>query len=386
MKFNKYVTSSGLVRWKFYHYLGIDPVTGKADEIEKRGFDTKSEARNALLKIIQDYENGKKIKNLEHGKLRFSEVVDYWLLHYEKQVTTTTFSNRKALFKNHILPIFKNSFIEKIDVRMCQNAVNKWYSSFSEASRLVNLTESIFKFGINQGYCLDNPMSKIIRPKNTYKTEYEAPFYDKEEVLTFLNKVKEEESLKAYTMFYLLSFTGLRRGELFGIQWRDINFKTKTMAVNRTVVYNEIEKKFEFAPPKTKSSKRIIGIDDSTIQILMTWRNYQREFFFGRGINASADEQLVFTSLTNHFITDSYLRRIIKRVTQKNNLPHITVHGFRHTHCSLLFDAGVEMQNVKERLGHSDIQTTMNIYTHVTKSGRSKTADIFSEYMQDISL
>ena len=58
MKFNKYVTSSGLVRWKFYHYLGIDPVTGKADEIEKRGFDTKSEARNALLKIIQDY--GKK--------------------------------------------------------------------------------------------------------------------------------------------------------------------------------------------------------------------------------------------------------------------------------------------------------------------------------------
>ena len=62
-------------------------------------------------------------------------------------------------------------------------------------------------------------------------------------------------------------------------------------------------------------------------------------------------------------MTDTYLRRIIRRVTQKYELPHITIHGFRHTHCSLLFEAGVEMQNVKERLGHSSIRTTMNIYS-----------------------
>ena len=80
-------------------------------------------------------------------------------------------------------------------------------------------------------------------------------------------------------------------------------------------------------------------------------------------------------------MTDTYLRRIIRRVTQKYELPHITIHGFRHTHCSLLFEAGVEMHNVKERLGHSSIRTTMNIYTHVTKAERSKTADVFSEFM-----
>ena len=81
-------------------------------------------------------------------------------------------------------------------------------------------------------------------------------------------------------------------------------------------------------------------------------------------------------------MTDAYLRRIIKRVTLKHDLPHITVHGFRHTHCSLLFEAGIEMQNVKDRLGHSDIKTTMNIYTHVTKEAQSETADLFSDFME----
>lgn len=81
-------------------------------------------------------------------------------------------------------------------------------------------------------------------------------------------------------------------------------------------------------------------------------------------------------------MTDAFLRRIIKRVTEKLSLPRITVHGFRHTHCSLLFEAGIEMNSVKDRLGHSNIKTTMNIYAHVTKSERSKTADVFSNFMK----
>lgn len=75
------------------------------------------------------------------------------------------------------------------------------------------------------------------------------------------------------------------------------------------------------------------------------------------------------------------MRRIIKRLTKKHDLPHITVHGFRHTHCSSLFEAGVEMNSVKERLGHSNIKTTMDIYAHVTKAERDKTADIFNNFM-----
>lgn len=81
-------------------------------------------------------------------------------------------------------------------------------------------------------------------------------------------------------------------------------------------------------------------------------------------------------------MTVVYLRRIIKCVTKKHNLLHTTVHGFKHTHCFLLFETGIGMQNVKDQLGHSNIKTTMNIYTHVTKEARSETADLFSDFME----
>lgn len=74
---------------------------------------------------------------------------------------------------------------------------------------------------------------------------------------------------------------------------------------------------------------------------------------------------------------------MLKELLKKYNLSHITIHGFRHTHCSLLFETGAEMHTVKDRLGQSDIQTTINIYTHVTKKDRDKAAELFSNFMND---
>lgn len=382
MKYEKYTLKSGKVKWKFYHYLGIDPDTGKADEIRRQGFKSQSEARKALLEIIREYEKGQEVKNKNKNRYNFGEVTKLWLIHYEKQVKVTTFSTTRTLLNTHILPLFKDYFVDKIEVRQCQQAVNLWYSTYTEAALLVSIVNRIYKFGINQGFCKDNPMAKIIRPKNTHKKDYKAPFYEREELLAFLKALKEDESMKAYTMFHLLAFTGLRRGEIFGLKWKDINFQKMTLSVERTLIYNQQIKEFQFSTPKTKNSKRTIGIDKNTIQTLLKWRNYQRKFFLARGLNVNSLEQLIFTSQNNHYMTDAYLRRIIKRVTKKHNLPHITVHGFRHTHCSLLFEAGIEMNNVKDRLGHSNIKTTMNIYAHVTKSERAKTADVFSDFME----
>lgn len=386
MKFEKYELKSGKIKWKFYHYLGINPDTGKEDAIERRGFNTKAEAREVLLEIIKNYEQGQQVKQSKKDNYHFEEVTELWLLQYEKTVRITTFNSRKDILRLHILPRFKDYFINKIDVRMCQEAVNHWYSTYTEASRLTNIVSRIFQFAINQGFCRDNPMLKTIRPKNTHKKSYDAPFYEKEELQQFLKAVKENELFRDYALFRVLAFTGLRRGELLGLQWRDINSQKKTLSVNRTVFYDKDQKQYKFGDPKTKDSKREIGIDDTTIRVLLKWKNIQREFFLGRGINAGSTKQLVFASHTNHFISETHLRRLIKRVTEDYELPHITIHGFRHTHSSLLFEAGIDMQNVKDRLGHSDIKTTMNIYAHVTKSERRKTADLFSDFMESNSL
>lgn len=191
---------------------------------------------------------------------------------------------------------------------------------FSESARLANIVSQIFKFGINQVFCRDNPMDKTIRPKNTHKKDYESPFYDKQEVQSFLKTVKQVESIKVHTIFHVLTFTGIRRGELFGLQWKDVDFHKKTLSVNRNLIYNEDKKEFQLSTLKTKSSKRILGLDGTTMEVLLKWRNYQREFFFARGINADSTEQLIFTSQSNHYMTDAYLRRIIKRITERYDL------------------------------------------------------------------
>lgn len=109
MKFKKYETSLGLVRWKFYHYLGLDENTGKAIEVKRQGFKTKQEARDALMKIITQCEDDLLFEIQNKDKYRFEEVVDLWLMHYKNQVKITTFTTAKSLLKNHILPRLKDS-------------------------------------------------------------------------------------------------------------------------------------------------------------------------------------------------------------------------------------------------------------------------------------
>ena len=103
---------------------------------------------------------------------------------------------------------------------------------------------------------------------------------------------------------------------------------------------------------------------------------------FKLGMNFLSNDNLVFANTKGTYTVLSKPQRWDNAICKKYELRHIKVHGFRHTHASLLFDAGVSMKDVKERLGHSDITTTMNIYTHVTKKEAKKTAVSFANYME----
>lgn len=140
-------------------------------------------------------------------------------------------------------------------------------------------------------------------------------------------------------------------------------------------------KRWIYQSPKTALSKRTITLDKKKTAILKEWQIYQRKFLFQRGYNTNNDNQIVFTSDTNNHIDYNVIRNAIKRIIKRHNLPYINIHGFRHTHCALLFSAGVEMHKVKERLGHASITTTMDIYNHVSKEDSSEIADILGDFM-----
>ena len=108
----------------------------------------------------------------------------------------------------------------------------------------------------------------------------------------------------------------------------------------------------------------------------------QRKDLLRLGYNAMNGRQIVFNGKGNKYLSHITLNTKLKNIQAKNGLKAITVHGLRHTHCSLLLAAGVPVNDVKDRLGHNDIQTTLNIYAHVTKQQQKDTADIFSRFMQ----
>jgi site-specific recombinase XerD len=92
-------------------------------------------------------------------------------------------------------------------------------------------------------------------------------------------------------------------------------------------------------------------------------------------------EQLIFPNTKNEFMSPTKPDKVLEKIIQRNDLKRITVHGFRHSHCSILFEAGASIKEVQDRLGHSDIKVTMNIYAHVTEKAKEKTAEKFAKYV-----
>lgn len=221
----------------------------------------------------------------------------------------------------------------------------------------------------------------ITQVKKTDTTkESEVNFYSKEELELFFNCLEKENDYQIYTLFRLLAFSGTRKGELLALTWNDIDFKNNTIKINKAVSRG-LNSRLLIKAPKTKSSVRDISIDTITMKILKQWRLIQKENYLKLGFNTLKSNQLVFSNNNNEFFQPTKTREWLEKIIIKNDLKRITTHGFRHTHCSLLFEAGATIKEVQDRLGHSDIQTTMNIYTHVTDKAKEQTADKFAKYV-----
>ena len=373
----KYTKKDGSIAYQFQIYLGIDPLTEKKRFTTKRGFKSLQEAKIALNRL--EYEvNTLGVPTSKPKIMTFKEISELWLENYKLTVKESTFFTQSNAIKNHIYPNFAELKIDKITPDYCQKIANKWHGYYKKFHNLIGLTEKIFDYAMTLKQITFNPMKSIVKPKKKDTLDkYEAPFYSKDELEIFL-KTLEPYDMHYYMMFRLLAFTGLRKGELQALKWSD--FQNGNIYVSRTLAKNA-EGGEHFQTPKTKASYREISIDHTTKLWLMKWRTEQKKRLIALGFNANDDEQLIFSDEENNPFYLDYLNNFLKKFLKEHSLPKITVHGFRHTHCSLLFEAGASIKEVQYRLGHSDIKTTMDIYAHVTKRAKNQTADKFASYV-----
>lgn len=378
----KYTKKDGSTAYMFKKYLGIDPITGKQKETTRRGFKTIKEAKLALSRLeVEVSENGFQKKKPNRS---YSEVFEEWFdLVYKKKVKESTFWNTRIVFDTHILPSLGDLKINKITVPFCQKIANEWSNiSPKRYQRFINYSGMVFKYAVSTGEIQDNVMSKIVMPAVTEDNSKEGDnFFDKEELSYFLTKLSQQKDYKRYAYFFLLSHTGLRKGESLALTWRDIDLKNKTLSVNKTLATGK-SGKILVQTPKTKNSIRTISLDDNTISVLKAWRKIQSKELESLKYIASVDQLVFHKTDGNTYLNPSIpLAWLDTFYRSETKLKRINVHGLRHTHASLLFSAGISMKQAQARLGHSNITVTMNVYTHVTKDSKEETAQIFSNFM-----
>ena len=269
-----------------------------------------------------------------------------------------------------------NYKIEKINIDVCQKHVDEWAKKLKKFRTVKAYAAKVMDFAIKRGYIQTNPFAHVDMPntakrKSAVLDEEESDnFYTREQLVEFLSCLEKENNYKAYALFRLLSFSGMRKGEALALTWSDVNFETNEIRINKAISRG---KNNQLYVKSTKTGvSRTIKMDEKTMSVLDEWRKIQKQEYLALGFNTSKSKQLVFSNEQNEFLQPTKTRKWILHVQNKYDLDTITTHGLRHTHCSLLFEAGASLKEVQDRLGHSDVKTTMDIYTHVTKKAKKE--------------
>ncbi|EGO8312104.1 site-specific integrase [Enterococcus faecalis] len=382
--FKQYQKKNGKNAWQFQAYLGTHPVTNERIKTTRRGFRTKKEAQVALSRLQVDFEKS----NLQlSGKpsLTFQELYDLWLKQYRLKVKPSTIATSRRFVEDYCLQYFGKLKLDKITVSYCQEIVNKWHSQYKQYYYFRKIVAQILQFGIKMEIIDSNPMRKTELPRKI-EVEQFPNFYTKEQLETFFNCLEDHieksgrTSTKLLAFFRLLAFTGMRKSEALALQWQDIDFFNHKLTIGKTLAVDE-NGQIIVQEPKTKSSQRVNMLDQKTVEILKQWRKNQKSWYFNLGYNTSKESQYLFTNKFNGLYYPQAPNDWLYNILEKYELSKITLHGFRHTHASLLFESGANLKEVQDRLGHKDVKTTMNIYAHVTPEKMKETGERFANYV-----
>ena len=313
------------------------------------------------------------------SNMNFLEYAKLWLKDYaEINIKPSTLYGYKSSLNAHILPRFKDYKLSDITVYELEKFYNDLrktkslnpdsngnHNLLSEA--VVRHQHSLLCVMLNTAVKWDfinfNPCLKLTKPPTV--TRKEMKFYDEEELKKLFQHL-EYENLTFKTAIYLLTLGGMRRGECLGLFWEHVDFEKKTITIKNNLL-NIREKGVYLDTPKTKKSKRTISLSDICFDLLKKLKAKQeleKEMFS----NDWMDTEFVFKDEYGNYYNPSRLSRQWVLFQKKHNLKHIRLHDLRHTCATYLLSHNVPIATVSKKLGHSNIYTTLDVYTHSVDS------------------
>lgn len=351
-------------KWYYVVDIGKDS-SGKRIQKKKRGFVTKKDAQIALNELLSQVNKGVYVNPSD---MLFSELIEMWLEQKRHEIEYSTFKTYKQAIDTHILRCFGNKKISKITYQMLISFVNNMYDkaySKNYVAKQIAVLKMLFEYAIDNEYLAKNPAQKL--KKQEAKTEIIV--WNEEEMNRFLKVAKDY----AYYLAFLLALTcGCRKGEVLGLRWDAIDFENGIMDIKQTLTNDGKELRDK---AKNKQSLRRIKLPSKVIEELKIFKEKFDEKERTLKGNFSKN-RLVVSSTEGNPVSPRNVTRSMNIIMEKAGVPRITFHSLRHTHATLLMEQGVHMKVVAERLGHSDIRTTMNRYTHVLPTLQTEAAEL----------
>lgn len=308
--------------------------------------------------------------------VKFEELCEEWFEEYARlNLRSTTYERLKQL-KHRIYPAIGHLRIDKITPRQLQAFVNSLAKDgANEKTRKplapktirhnLSLISDVFSYAVKMGIVPDNPCSKVTIPKGEVK---EKQIYSQEEMAMLLGKLADEP-LKYQVFFYLMAYSGFRRGEMLGLEWKDIDFETGVIHIQRTSNYTKARGIYTDTT-KTESSVRYVKIPSEIVDILKQYKveqDAEREKLGSKW----HDTDRLFVKFDGQPMNPQTPYGWLKEFCEKNGLPFYGIHQFRHLHTSLLIGAGIDPTTVSGLLGHSQVTTTVNLqYGHSNLSSQ----------------
>ena len=364
---------------------GFD-LNGKPMIHRKTVHGTKKDAEVELAKFVTEVQNGLVI---DGKSLKFSEFTEIWKRDYgSKELAPSTYKRYCRMLETRILPYFGHFYINKIKptdimqfydllsrdtqlVRKKSNNGKKTLKPLSGKTILEHhrLLRAMLHKAIYWQLIVSNPAERVQPPK---AMKPKRRYYDDEQCKILLENLTElgEEQIKYKVAIILTIFTGVRLGELMGLEWQDVDFRNGIISINRSSQYLSDMGVFTKVP-KTESSIREIAIPEFIISLLeeyKLWYEEQKSLYGELWTNSDR----LFVQADGKPMHPSSISKWFVKYVGTIGLPVINFHGLRHTNASLLVAQNVDIAVVSARLGHAQISTTLDFYVHPLLSHNRK--------------
>ncbi len=342
------------------------------------GFKTKKDAQSAYEQYITDARLNaqKSTPSPTAAHIKFSDMAAHYLEYEESRCKTSSYIDIRGRINNHILPYFGDFFFDEVrplDILLWQQTLTDKGLKHSYKVTLRKCLNSIFLYA--HKYFGANNITETVDNFKNQDPKKEMQVWTREQFERFAAELPDDSEHKLFFRFLYIS--GCRKGEAFALYWENVDFENNTVKICQSLTRKtRSEATYEITTPKNASSNRTLSMPENFMADLRVHKERQLKKFREEYPNTKASEKLLFVFGGTRALADTSVDKLFRQTIAQAGLPRIRIHDLRHSCASLLISEGVTIVAVSRRLGHSDIEMTLNRYSHMMPKDEDRIASI----------